>query len=121
MSAPTPFEPLTRTFVVVCPHGIHLRIAARIVALANHFQSAIWFSSRTRSANTKSILSLLELGLVEGDSVTMTARGPDAEPALEAMEALVGDPAIVCGDPAVRSPGGVPVGAKLSTRLHDEE
>ena len=98
MRAAESFQPLTRTFVVVCPHGIHVRVAARIVTLANTFQSAIWFSSRTRSANTKSILSLLELGLTEGDSVTMTARGPDAESALEAMHALVGDPSIVCSD-----------------------
>ena len=82
MRAAESFQPLARTFVVVCPHGIHLRVAARIVTLVNRFQSAIWFSSRARSANTKSILSLLELGLSEGDSVTMTARGPDAEPAL---------------------------------------
>jgi phosphocarrier protein FPr/phosphocarrier protein len=76
---------LSRSLVLPCPHGIHLRVAARIVTLANTFRSAIWLSSRTRSANAKSILALLELGVSEGDPITVTAKGPDAEQALEAV------------------------------------
>ena len=103
MLALNSFQPLTRAFVVSCPHGIHLRVAARIVTLTTSFQSAIWFSSRTRSANAKSILGLLELGLAEGDSVTMTARGPDAEPALTAIRVLLEDRVTVCVEPVLRS------------------
>ena len=72
---------------------------ARLVTLASQFESAIWFSSQTRSANAKSILSMLELGLSEGTPFTVTVKGRDAEQALEAICALVGEPAL-CGDRA---------------------
>ena len=90
----------SQTLVVSCAHGIHLRVAAKIVALAGTFQSSIWFSSRTRSANAKSILGMLELGLTEGAQVTMTARGPDAEQALGAIRALMEDRQVMCGEAA---------------------
>ena len=69
------YQAMTRRFVVPCRHGVHMRVAARIVTVATSFQSTIWFSSRTRSANAKSILGLLELGLTEGEAVTVTVRG----------------------------------------------
>ena len=86
-----------RTITVPCEHGVHLRIAAKIVTVAMTYESSIWFSSKTRSANAKSILSMLELGLSEGTPCTVTVNGPDAEQALAAIAALVGEPAL-CGE-----------------------
>ena len=96
------FQPFSQTLAVSCEHGIHLRIAAKIVTLAGTFQSAIWFSSHTRSANAKSILGMLELGLTEGAQVTITARGPDAEQAFGAIRALMEDRLTMCGETATR-------------------
>ena len=99
---------MTRRFVVPCRHGVHMRVATRIVTVATGFQSTIWFSSRTRSANAKSILGLLELGLTEGEAVTVTVRGPDAEPALTAIGGLLDNHPAMCGEPAARSASALP-------------
>ena len=97
--SPSPSSPnlLSRPMVVRCAHGLHLRIAAKIVTLTNQFESAIWLSSHTRSANAKSILAMLELGLSKGTPFTVTVNGPDAEQALAALAALIGEPAL-CGE-----------------------
>jgi len=74
--------------MVPCAHGVHLRVASRIVTLAQGLQSDIWLSSNARSANAKSILGMLELGAAQGTPLTITARGPDAKRAVEAIERL---------------------------------
>ena len=102
MPALNAFQPLSQTLAVPCQHGLHLRVAAQIVTLANSFRSSLWLSSRTRSANAKSILSLMELGLAEGDPVTVTARGPDAQRALTAIRVLFEDRVAICGQDTAR-------------------
>ncbi len=78
-------QPLSREVVVLIGNGLHLRVASRLVTLANTFQSAVWLSSQTRSGSAKSILATLELGASKGEPLTVTVDGPDAETALEAI------------------------------------
>jgi len=39
--------------------------------------------------NAKSLLGIMSLGIVTGSTVTLTASGPDAEAAVNALEALL--------------------------------
>ncbi len=80
---------LSREVVVLIGNGLHLRVASRLVTLANTFRCSIWLSSKTRSGSAKSILAALELGASKGDSLTVTAEGPDAAEALEAICAFL--------------------------------
>lgn len=70
--------------------GLHARAAARLVQVATRFRSRILVTHDGRTANGKSILGLLTLAAAQGTELILVAEGPDAEPALDELEALIG-------------------------------
>lgn len=75
--------------IVRCDSGLHNKQATYFVQKANEFESSIWLESANRKMNAKSLLGIMSLGIVTGASVTLTAMGPDAEAAVDALEALL--------------------------------
>ena len=73
------------------PDGValHARPAGLFVRTAAGFQSEITVSAGGRSANAKSILSVLALGARGGTALELCAEGEDAELALTALAACV--------------------------------
>lgn len=82
---------LTRTVVVRTPAGIHARPAAVFVETARRFTSALSLESRGKTANCKSLLSLLKLGVPHGATVELVADGDDEAEAIEALAAVLGE------------------------------
>ena len=75
--------------VVRCESGLHNRQATYFVQQANEFESSIWLESASRKMNAKSLLGIMSLGIITGVTVTLSAIGPDAEEAVNALEALL--------------------------------
>ena len=75
--------------VVRCESGLHNKQATYFVQKANEFESSIWLESGTRKMNAKSLLGIMSLGIVTGSKVTLSAMGPDAEAAVNALDALL--------------------------------
>ena len=75
--------------VVRCESGLHNRQATYFVQKANEFESSIWLISGNRKMNAKSLLGIMSLSIVTGDTVTLSAQGSDAEAAVYALEALL--------------------------------
>jgi len=71
--------------------GLHARPAARFVSVANQFSSQITLSKGGAQANAKSINQVATLGVRQNDEIVITARGPDAAQALQAIQALADD------------------------------
>ncbi len=69
--------------------GLHARPAALFVQTAKRYQSDIVVSHGSRSANAKSILSVLTLGASQGAEITLRADGQDADAALKALQTLI--------------------------------
>ncbi len=69
--------------------GLHARPAAKFVEMACRFNSEIGIISNGGSADAKSILQVLALGVRRGTEITLTANGPDEEEALTALCALI--------------------------------
>jgi phosphocarrier protein HPr len=69
--------------------GLHARAAARFVHLAARFSSQVHVSRGSRTVDGKSIMGILLLAAAHGSSVGITAEGPDADAAVEALAALV--------------------------------
>ena len=69
--------------------GLHARAAARFVHHAGQFKSHIKITRGSRTVDGKSILGLLLLAAPRGAALDITADGPDAAAALEALSALV--------------------------------
>ena len=53
------------------------------------FESSIWIESGSRKMNAKSLLGIMSLSIVTGVTVNLIAAGPDAEAAVNALEALL--------------------------------
>ena len=75
--------------VVRCESGLHNRQATYFVQKANEFESSIWLESGSRRMNAKSLLGIMSLGVVTGTTVTLSASGPDAESAVNALDELL--------------------------------
>lgn len=78
--------------IVNHPVGLHARPAAQFVKTAMRFESDITVANITKDEkpeDAKSILSLLTLGVNQGDEIKITADGNDATLALAALKELV--------------------------------
>ena len=81
---------LERTVTVINPLGLHARAAAKLVRLANGFESKVSLQKLDSDviADAKSILSLLYVAAGKGSVVCITVDGPDESEAAAAIEQL---------------------------------
>ena len=87
--------------IVADPAGLHARQAARVVRLASRYEARVTVRHAERTADARSLLELLSLGVGPGVEVTLLAEGPDAEAALSALALdLASVPAEAGGDAA---------------------
>jgi phosphotransferase system HPr (HPr) family protein len=78
-----------RDVVVTHDVGLHARPAAQFVKTATGFQSEIKVHHKDKTANAKSILEVLTLDAGNNARLRLTAEGPDAEDALDALESAL--------------------------------
>lgn len=78
-----------KDIVVRCESGLHNQQATYFVQKANEFECSIYLESENRKMNAKSLLGIMSLGIVTGATVTLSAVGPDAEAAVNALENLL--------------------------------
>ncbi len=79
----------SKEVIVRCESGLHNKQATYFVQKANEFESTIWLESGSRKMNAKSLLGIMSLGIITGSTVTLSAAGPDAETAVNALDALL--------------------------------
>ncbi|MFA4939780.1 HPr family phosphocarrier protein [Brevundimonas sp.] len=69
--------------------GLHARASAKFVKLASSFESEIHVTRDGVTVDARSIMGLLMLGAGIGCSIDVSAEGPDADEAMEALTDLV--------------------------------
>lgn len=69
--------------------GIHARPAAELVKEASRFEADIQITLYNKTANAKSILSVMQLGAKYGDTLAITFDGNDEKAAKDSVEALL--------------------------------
>ena len=69
--------------------GLHARPVALFVQTAQKYKSNITVTSNEKTANAKSLLGLLSLGVTQGTTIQIAAEGADEEEALEKLRLLV--------------------------------
>ena len=69
--------------------GLHARPATAFVNLAKTFESDIRVRHGDQIANGKSLISLLKLGVEQGNTIRIMAQGADADRALHALKTAV--------------------------------
>lgn len=78
-----------QTVVVTNPQGIHLRPAEQLARLAEEYESEITITHETYRVDAKSIMHVMTLAARQGVELTLEARGPDAQEAIDALVQLV--------------------------------
>ena len=78
-----------RDLAITNQRGLHARASAKFVKCAEGFDAEITVSRDGMSVPATSIMGLMMLGAAMGTSITVEAKGPDAEAAIEALTQLV--------------------------------
>ena len=82
---------LTKEITIKNKSGLHSRPSTLLVETAKKFSADIHLILDQMSVNCKSILDVMSLGCTHGTRLTITARGKDAEKALDALAKLISD------------------------------
>jgi len=69
--------------------GLHARPAALFVKVASRFRAEVWVKKDNEEVNGKSIMGLMMLAAGQGSKLHVRCEGPDADRALEEVEALI--------------------------------
>ena len=94
-------------------NGLHARPAAVLAQAAKGFNASIYLHKQTQSANAKSLVAIMALQTVHGDTLQVSAAGADADAAIKALVALLADG---CGE-TVAAPVEVIAPVSSSTLL----
>ncbi len=79
----------SREAAIVNERGLHARAAAKFVKLASRYDAEIVVALGATEVCGTSIMGLMMLAAARGSKITVRARGPDAEAALDALVRLV--------------------------------
>jgi len=77
---------LYKELTIKSSEGLRSRTAARLVKVAERFESQILIESENKKINAKSIMGVLSLNIKCGESIYVLANGRDEKEALEALE-----------------------------------
>ena len=80
---------IARDFLIVNQRGLHARASAKFVQLADSFQATISVERDGIKVGGTSIMGLMMLAASPGYSIRVIASGPEAVPAMDALEQLV--------------------------------
>lgn len=82
---------ITRTLLIQNKLGLHARAASVLVKAAQTFASEIALANHAKTANGKSIMSVLMLEATLGTELRLEVNGEDEAAAAAALEALIND------------------------------
>lgn len=76
---------MKKEFVIANEQGLHARPATTLVSKANQFKSQITLNYEGRSADMKSIMGVLSLGVTRGELIEVVIEGSDEADAMGAI------------------------------------
>lgn len=81
--------PQSRDLPIINRKGLHARATAKFVQCCEKFDAVITVARDGETVGGSSIMGILTLGAGQGSTITVSAEGPQAVEALDALEALV--------------------------------
>jgi phosphocarrier protein HPr len=81
--------PARRKAVICNRRGLHARAAAKFVKLAFEFNAEVTVAKGDSAVSGRSIMGLMMLAAGPGTEIDLSATGPDAERAVDALAALI--------------------------------
>ncbi len=77
---------ITKEIQINIPTGLEARPVALLVQVASQYECCIHVESNEKKVNAKSIMGMMSLGIASGETVTVSADGPDEMTAIENIE-----------------------------------
>ncbi len=76
-------------YTITDPAGIHARPAGNLKKIADGYDCEITVFAHGKRASAGSLIGLMNLGVREGDTLVVTAKGRDAQEAIREVEAYL--------------------------------
>jgi len=80
---------ISRELPIINKRGLHARASAKFVQMVERFNADIWVTKGSETVGGTSIMGLMMLSAGPGTSIVVSAAGPEAQAALDAITALV--------------------------------
>ena len=80
-----------RELPIINKRGLHARASAKFVQMVERFKADIWVTRGNETVGGNSIMGLMMLSRGPGTTIMVSATGPEAQAALDAITALVAD------------------------------
>lgn len=84
-----PASAISRELPIINKRGLHARASAKFVQTVERFNAEVWVTKGSETVGGTSIMGLMMLSAGPGTSITVSAIGPDAEAAVNAITELV--------------------------------
>ena len=88
-SAIVNIQTVMRRVTITNTRGLHARAAAKFANIAEKFDADIEVTRNAQTVSARSIMGLMMLAATPGCFIDLSANGPDAEAALDALSELV--------------------------------
>ena len=79
---------ITKELMILNKLGLHARAAAKVVSMANEFESTITITKDGKNADARSIMKLLMLSASQGSKINIEVDGTDQKDAMKSIEKL---------------------------------
>jgi len=80
---------IKKTIEIKNPTGLHTRPGTKFVRLAKTFPCDVAVVKDGKTANAKSLVKLLKIGISQGDVIELTTDGEEEERAAEELESFI--------------------------------
>lgn len=80
---------ISKDLLIVNKRGLHARASAKFVQAVEHFNAQVWVTRGGETVGGTSIMGLMMLAAGPGTTITVSAKGPEAEAALASISELV--------------------------------
>jgi phosphocarrier protein len=87
--AGVPEGAVSREIPIINKRGLHARASAKFVQMVERFNAEVWVTKGGETVGGTSIMGLMMLSAGPGTSIVVSAVGPEAEAALNAITDLV--------------------------------
>lgn len=76
---------IQKEFHITNPTGLHTRPGNDFVKTAKLFSAGITLTKAGKSADAKSLLKIMKLDIIQGDTISVSCSGPDEDEAMAAL------------------------------------
>jgi phosphocarrier protein HPr len=85
-----PAGAISKELSIINKRGLHARASAKFVQLVERFNADVWVTRGGETVGGTSIMGLMMLSAGPGTTITVSAAGPEAAAAIDAITELVG-------------------------------